>query len=175
MVLTGRPRAHSASSIKFNQVVGSSCSISARGNLSYSSPELRSMLVGLETTVPQNLNPQEFASRHRPRRVRRRKMGSRASLARESACCCRCCGSGCCGSKCCYGGSGGGGDESGSGRDGGGCCRVHIFLVFMQLVLGGGVTALSVYLYLFLPVLPVRETPFWAGAPVSIRKFYFTS
>ena len=53
--------------------------------LSYSSPELRSMLVGLETTVPQNLNPSHLGSRHKPRRRRGPgsggKMGSRASLA----------------------------------------------------------------------------------------------
>lgn len=156
MVITGRPRAHSASSIKFNQV-SSGGAVGSGAKLSYSSPELRSMLVGLETTVPQNLNRRDLASRHKPHRIKRRKMGSRASLATstQQGCCERCCG--CCGS-----------DDDGSGGKGscGGCCHVRIFLVLMQMLVGAAVTAVSVYLYLFVPVFPLRETPFWAGAPV---------
>ena len=188
MVITGRPRAHSASSIKLNQVLqpprtdGISSSIAAAAaaaassssravgtggkKLSYSSPELRSMLVGLETTVPPNLKPAHLGSRHKPRR--RRKMGSRASLAQagrergggpddgeDGWCGGRggCCDGGCC--RCC-------------GEDRTRCCRVHIFLVLMQLLVGAGVTAVSVYMYLFLPVFIMRETPIWAGAPVSV-------
>jgi hypothetical protein len=110
MVVTGsggRPRAHSASSIKLHQVLqqlqpsSTSATPSAGayknghvGNksqkhyigaaskkLSYSSPELRSMLVGLETTVPQNLNPPtQLGSRHKPYKKRRKIGGSRSSL-----------------------------------------------------------------------------------------------
>ncbi|KAK0069327.1 sarcospan [Biomphalaria pfeifferi] len=48
---------------------------SNKGNcgLSVSSPELRSMLIYLNTTVPQNLRPETLSSSHKPRsRVRRR-------------------------------------------------------------------------------------------------------
>ncbi|XP_070191653.1 uncharacterized protein [Littorina saxatilis] len=199
MVITGRPRAHSASSIKLNQVLqldppilaSRASPVGTGKKLSYSSPELRSMLVGLETTVPQNLNPSHLGSRHKPR-PRRGKMGSRVSLQQIGrgagggssqglgddegqccgeccltccgGCCLTCCG-GCCAdwcSPCCCGGGGGGG---GGGDDGQSCCRVHIFLVLMQLLAGAGVTAVSVYMYLFLPVFITRETPIWAGAP----------
>nr|KAG5706004.1 hypothetical protein BaRGS_028113 [Batillaria attramentaria] len=46
----------------------------------------------------------------------------------------------------------------------------------ISLLVGAGVTAVSVYLYLFLPVFPIRETPFWAGAPLcaaGILGIYF--
>lgn len=45
---------------------------------------------------------------------------------------------------------------------------MHIFLVLMQLLVGAAVMAVSVHMHLFLPVFIMRETPIWAGAPVSI-------
>ncbi|XP_076448564.1 sarcospan-like [Babylonia areolata] len=212
MVITSRPRAHSASSIKLNQVLhperhsvvtasallasGGGCSSSSSSNnnnnrttaaaaaaataasgkkLSVSSPELRSMLVGLETTVPQNLNPSHLGSRHKPRRKRGGgKMGSRASLStlgRERGssgvlqdsdegcceCCCLCC------RRCCSCGGGGGG-----GRGVGGvCCQTQLFLVVMQMVVGVGVSGVSGYMFFFLPAFILRDCPLWAGAPLS--------
>ncbi|XP_067683767.1 sarcospan-like [Haliotis asinina] len=139
MVITGRPRAHSASSIKFNLV--SPHSKLDRGT-AHSTPELRSMLVELETTVPQNLVPPNFSNCHRPRPARRKKRRQR-DVDTGRCCCCGCC-------RCCR------------------CCRIHILLVILQVLIGSGITALSFYLEFYLPVIRARERPYWAGIPLCI-------
>ncbi|XP_059172137.1 sarcospan-like [Physella acuta] len=62
------PRSRSECTIKVNQVKSAHVpGGSGAGGLSVSSPELRSMLVNLNTTVPQNLRPAQLSSTHRPR------------------------------------------------------------------------------------------------------------
>ena len=48
------------------------------------------------------------------------------------------------------------------------CCSLRLFLVFWQLVLGATITAMSLYLFFYVTdSLKIRDTPFWAGIPVS--------
>ncbi|KAK6175047.1 hypothetical protein SNE40_013588 [Patella caerulea] len=136
-MVTSRPRAHSASSIKLT-LINSRDNSAAR-----STPELRSMLTGLETTVPQNLSPDDFSTTHRPRRVKRKAVEMTSADDGCCVCCKRCCG-------CCR------------------CCRCHILLVILQLLLGCGITALTFYVHLYYPVIGMRETPYWAGVPLTL-------
>ncbi|XP_041350526.1 sarcospan-like [Gigantopelta aegis] len=127
MVISGRPRAHSASSIKFTSVLQPSHL--KKGASSYSSPELRSMLVELETTVPLSIIPSHLGSSHGFKHGRRTMGG------------------GCCDCR---------------------CCRIHILLVTLQVLLGVAITAMSLYLQLYIPVARVRDTPYWAGIPLCL-------
>ena len=127
MVISGRPRAHSASSIKFTSVSAPS---RLKKGASYSSPELRSMLVELETTVPLSIIPSALGSSRGFKPGQRMAGGSR---------CCDC-----------------------------QCCRLHILLVTLQVLLGVTITAMSLYVQLFIPAARLRETPYWAGVPVSL-------
>lgn len=48
------------------------------------------------------------------------------------------------------------------------CCSLRLFLVFSQLVIGATITAVSFYLFFYTTnSLKIRDTPFWAGIPVS--------
>ena len=47
------------------------------------------------------------------------------------------------------------------------CCRINVLLVTMQTFLGVTITALGFYMQTLTTSLPLYETPFWAGFPVS--------
>ncbi|ESP02494.1 hypothetical protein LOTGIDRAFT_171966 [Lottia gigantea] len=138
-MVTTRPRAHSTSNIKLTL-------ISSRQNPALrSTPELPSMLVGLETTVPQNLSPDDFSTTHRPTRGKKKPVDTSPAVTMTTGRrgCCFCC------RRCC-------------------ACGCQILLVLLQLLIGGGVTGLAFYVEFYYPVISFRETPYWAGLPLLL-------
>lgn len=53
------------------------------------------------------------------------------------------------------------------------CCKIHVLLVLMQICLGCSITGLGIYMAAWTPTLETRETPYWAGIPVSIAPLYY--
>ncbi|BFZ13799.1 hypothetical protein BsWGS_16838 [Bradybaena similaris] len=105
--------------------------------LSASSPELRSMLISLNTTVPQNLRPESLSSTHRPRRRQHRL--HHHSAAKLSSFCAM------------------------PAR-----CSLRLVLVVFQITIGCTLTAVSTYVFLFIPAMRIREKPIWAGVPLLL-------
>lgn len=141
----GRPRAHSASSLKAIQIYGVDNKKWSPRN-TRSTPELRlymqqSMLSGLNTTVPQSLIPHDLTCRHKMKFRSGKLQAGDGNIG--------------CGDRC---------------RQ---CCRLRLALVLLQLCLGIAITTLAFYIQVFTATLDVRETPHWAGIPVSINSLQY--
>ncbi|KAH9509226.1 hypothetical protein Btru_046502 [Bulinus truncatus] len=138
--------------------------------LSVSSPELRSMLIYLNTTVPQNLRPETLSTSHRPSSRFRYRLVKLPNSTHVQ-----------------------------SGANNGSCGlsvsspELRSMLIYLNttvpqnlrpetlstshrprsrfryrlIALGAMITGVSAYVHIMIPAIRLREKPLWAGVPVS--------
>ncbi len=139
-----RPRAHSAPQVSLLSTTTSNGGVVTSPHRHGGSSGIRTMQNGMATTVPQSMVPHDLRCSHTPSNRSLRRIPRQRHLSVSSR------------------------RESFEMR----CCRINVLLVTMQLCLGVVVTALGFYMQTLTPTLGVRDSPYWAGIPVSIHTLF---